>query len=273
MKKIKYFLLFLFPVILFSGCIKVDTTINVKKDGSGTIEETVLISSAVVEMLKGFMTSFKDSTNTEEFKMFKEDEIKSKGSEYGKNVKYVSSEMLKKDGWEGYKAVYAFEDLNTLKMNPNPNDQVPTDMQNKKDSGENGDEEYYFFKFTPGNVAEITIDRPELKDETNGETDEDTTATQENNPMAEKMLELMKGMSAKINLKLDGKIVETNASFVNGSDITLLNIDFDKLLENPETLEQLKKHPPKDLEDMKEISKNIPGIEVELQKPVIIKFK
>jgi len=35
----------------------------------------------------------------------------------------------------------------------------------------------------------------------------------------------------------------------------------------------LKKHPPKNLDEMKEIVENIPGIQLELQKPVIVKFK
>ena len=89
-------------VILFSGCLKVDTKIKINKDGSGTIEEQVLMSDAIVSMMNEFMSSFQDSTNTpEEFKLFKESELKNKAAEYGMGVKFVSGEEVKKKGWPG----------------------------------------------------------------------------------------------------------------------------------------------------------------------------
>ena len=84
---------------------------------------------------------------------------------------------------------------------------------------------------------------------------------------------MMDGMSITISLVFNGDIVETNATFVDGSKVTMLDIDFSELLKNKNSLELLKKHPPKNLDEMKEIVKNVPGIKLELQKPVIVKFK
>ena len=56
--------LFLFTAVLFTGCLEVDTTIHLNKDGSGTLEESVLMSSQVIEMISAFAASF-DSTSAD----------------------------------------------------------------------------------------------------------------------------------------------------------------------------------------------------------------
>jgi len=265
-------LILLFIPIIFSGCIKVDTKVNVNKDGSGTIEETVLMSSAVIEMMTQFMSSFQDSTGTqEEFSLFKEDELKNKASELGKNVKYISGEEIKKDGWEGYKAIYAFDDLNTIRMEPDPDEKVPTGTEGGE---ENKEEEYYSFKFIPGDVAEVIIDRPDIEEDM--ETEEETTEEQTesgNEGMNDQFIKMMDGMSINIAIEFDGQIVESNATYVNGSEVTLLGIEFSEILKNKESLEKLKKHPPKNLDDMKELVENVPGMKLELKKPITVKFK
>ena len=255
------------PVILFSGCLKVNTKININKDGSGTIEEQVLMSDAVVLMMNEFMSSFQDSTNTpEEFKLFKEDELKDKAAEYGTGVKYVSGEEVNIKGWQGYNAVYSFGDLNKIKMETDPNRKVEMGINESTEKNE-----YFNFKFIPGDVSELIIDRPEL--ETGGEEDTYQESESDEEGLDDNLIKMMDGMSVTISLVINGDIVETNATFVDGSKVTLLDIDFGKLLKNKNSLELLEKNPPKNLDEMKEIIKNVPGIKLELQKPVSIKFR
>ncbi len=267
MKTLKILFLVLLPVILFSGCLKVNTKININKDGSGTIEEQVLMSDAVVLMMNEFMSSFQDSTNTpEEFKLFKEDELKDKAAEYGTGVKYVSGEEVNIKGWQGYNAVYSFEDLNKIKMETDPNRKVEMGINESTEKNE-----YFNFKFIPGDVSELIIDRPEL--ETGGEEETYKESESDEEGLDDNLIKMMDGMSVTISLVINGDIVETNATFVDGSKVTLLDIDFGKLLKNKNSLELLEKNPPKNLDEMKEIIKNVPGIKLELQKPVSIKFR
>ena len=59
-------------IVFFSGCLQVNTNIKVNPDGSGTIEETVMMSNEVIKMFKQFASSFsEDSSKTEDFEMFK----------------------------------------------------------------------------------------------------------------------------------------------------------------------------------------------------------
>ncbi|MEJ5263331.1 MAG: hypothetical protein WHT45_11660, partial [Ignavibacterium sp.] len=91
-------------MILFvtTGCLQVDTKVFVNKDGSGIIEENVLIKNEVLEMMKQFVMAF-DSTEAEEFNFFKEEELISKASQYGEGVSFISREKVKSNGYEGAK--------------------------------------------------------------------------------------------------------------------------------------------------------------------------
>jgi len=260
--------IFLFvPVVLFSGCLKVNSNVKINKDGSGILEEQVLMSDMVISMMNEFMSSFQDSTSTpEEFKLFKEDELEAKASEYGEGVKYVSGEEIKIDGWEGYKAIYSFEDLNKITMDTDPN----TKVENQQDGGK--ESEHFSFKFIPGDIAELIIDRPELTSKNEDEEISVETGTADEE-LDDNLIKMMDGMTMTISLELNGKIVETNASYVDDTRITMLDIDFSKLLKNKESLELFKKNPPDNLDEMKAIVENIPGIKVEFKKPVSVKFK
>ncbi len=267
MKLIKLTILLFIPVILFSGCLKVNSNVIINKDGSGILEEHVLMSDMVISMMNEFMSSFQDSTSApEEFKLFKEDELKAKASEYGEGMKYVSGEEIKIDGWQGYKAIYSFEDLNKIKMDTDPN----TKIENPQDDGQ--ETEYFSFKFIPGDIAELIIDRPALSSEKKDEKISVETET-ENQELDDNFIKMMDGMTMTISLEFNGEIVETNASYVDDSKVTMLDIDFSELLKNKESLELFKKNPPDNLDEMKTIVENIPGMKVEFQKPVIVKFK
>jgi hypothetical protein len=267
MRLIKLTIFLFIPVMLFSGCLKVNSNVIINKDGSGILEEQVLMSDMVISMMNEFMSSFEDSTSApEEFKLFKEDELEAKASGYGEGVRYVSGEEIKIDGWQGYKAIYSFEDLNKIKMETDPN----TKVENPQDDGQ--ETEHFSFKFTPGDIAELIIDRPELSSE-NKDEDMSVETDTENEELDDDLVKMMDGMTMTISLELNGEIVETNASYVDDTKITMLDIDFSEILKNKETLELFKKNPPDNLDEMKAIVDNIPGMKVEFKKPVFVKFK
>jgi hypothetical protein len=50
---------------------------------------------------------------------------------------------------------------------------------------------------------------------------------------------MMKGLFVDVALNVDGKIIKSNAPYVDGSRVTLLQIDFDKMLADDPTLAKL----------------------------------
>jgi hypothetical protein len=162
MKKFNQLLALVILSVLLAGCLQVETNIQVNKDGSGTINEKVLFSKTFVNMIKEFAQSFDDSTSTdsEKFSIFKEEEIKADAKDYGEEVKYVSHKLISDEKWEGYQAIYSFDDISKVKITPDPDSKVAIGDEGSEIPPE---EDYYFFKFVKGDTPELIIDRPEIQ--------------------------------------------------------------------------------------------------------------
>lgn len=275
MKKIKFiFAGFIFST-LFVGCLQVDTKVNVNKNGSGTIEETVVMKNAVIQMFKGFAVMF-DSTKNEEFQMFKEDELKSKAADYGEGVEYVSGEKYLIEGYEGYKVVYAFKDINKIKLSPNPDDKMPfgEEVMSAKVNEEKSVDDYLKFNFTKGNPSTLIIDFPKPQAEVDSVV-EDTEAIQDsafNDDMTNKLTEMFDGLKMNLTIYFNEDIDETDASFVDGNKVTLMQIDFSEILKHKDVLGKLQKSKPKTMEQFNEAVGDMEGIKVEFKDKIKVKF-
>jgi len=274
----KNLFIFSFAILLlvFSGCIEVKTVINVNDDGSGTIEETIIMSDKVIEMVKGFSAAFtSDSTEQPEFDIFDEKNLMERAGSFGSGVVYLSGEKIQEGNKEGFKALYSFRNLNEISLSKIPQNQIPLGIAESvaKD---------FTFKFIKGSPSEIIILMPSLEDslQNEGETDsaEYSSADSLNeesdgdSTFTEEALELMKDLQISLALITEGSIVETNAAYVDGSEITLFEFDFNKLLNNKENLQELMKLQSQDPEQIKEIIKNIPGIKIETAREISVKF-
>ncbi len=265
---LKFILSFLFLTILFNGCIQVETNLKVNKDGSGTIEETVLINNEVVKMLGEFAGSFGDSTEASSFKIFDEDELRQKASNYGEGVEYVSGEELAQDNLQGFRVVYSFKDLNNITLSPDPENQISIGEEVEKTEPDN---DQFKFKFIAGEIPEVIISakNKESKYESEEAESQDSEITSEDSTF----LEMMKGMKINMNVIFNGAIVSTNSSFKENNEITLLGVDFGKIISNPEAFKKLNKQNPENFTEFQEIVKDIPGIKLETDYPVSVKFK
>jgi len=280
--------------LFLSGCIQNDTVIHVNPDGSGTIEESVALSNALVESLQNVAKGFAEvvaDTNANTDAKAKSDTIdkvevpdpfqammkdaRSRETQYGPDVKFVSATPVKTETMSGYKAIYAYKDINTLRINQNPKSKtgIPADS---KDASQKKDE-IIRFKFIKGPVTTLTVTMPE-------KTKEDRTAdavkqdklqdeTEADPNSAEMMKIFFKDMSMKLVLDIDGTIVETNATYRDKSQLTLFDIHFGKIIENEKAFEKVSAIQPKAIEEMKELIKGIEGLKIEMENPVVVTFK
>jgi len=265
-----------FLAVLLTGCIEMHTVVTVKKDGSGLVEENIFIGKEIINMFKEFAAAFADSTQPQqEFKMFEEEKIKAKASELGEGIEFVSMKNIVTDEKEGYTAIYKFKDLNKVKVNQDPSNEMP---MGESQEGSDTTSEYVFFKFIKGTPNRIEFKLPEGKkeDKSVDTTKTDEPATNEIPPDSadvEKMIKFMKDMRVKIEIKIDGEITKTNATHVDGNTITLFDIDFAQLLSDTEKFEQFKKVNPDSFEEVKKLVSGIPGMKIELNKEVFIEFE
>jgi len=268
-----------FPILLLAitltGCIDVQYKMHLRTDGSGTIEETVYMNSTMIQMLKGFMAMGNDSTQQKEFSLLDENDLREEAKALGAGVRYVSSEALKDDGREGYKAVFKFDDINKVKMNEDISDKA-SPMGKEEDYDEGLPEDYITFKFIKGSPATLMIYMPdgnerenEIEEEVEVEADSISNLDEE---WTDEMKNMMKDFRISIQIELDGDIVETNATNVDGSTITLLEMSFNKLLEDPEKFKKLKGLDDASYEETKELLKDIPGVKLEINEEVKVVF-
>ncbi len=277
---------------LFSGCIEDNMLISVKPDGSGTIEETVLVGNAFVEMMQGMGKNMneegKDKDDAGQVRAgdtAKKDtaaaadmmeKAKNNAGEFGEGVRFISAKPAKTATASGYTAVYAFEDISKVMLNQNPGKKTPGEDKSK-DKGANGKDaaknDTIKFAFTKGTPTRLTVHMPPPKP-----ADKDEKAGQKqqgaDDPNALEMMKVIfKDMKVSIALNVEGDIVNTNATYQSGRKVTLIDMDFGKLINDLELLKKINKAQPESLEEMKKMVKGIEGLKLEFTNPVIIDFK
>jgi hypothetical protein len=67
--------------------------------------------------------------------------------------------------------------------------------------------------------------------------------------------------------------VKSNATYRFGRTVTLIDMDFGKVIIDPELLKKINKEQPQSVEEMKKMVKRIEGLKMEFTNPVIIDFK
>lgn len=284
MKKYLIPLLILIVLTPIAGCIQVDTLIKVNPDGSGVIEETFLMNKAFVQQIKAMMQQMTEGQqgeesqkNPESFDIFDEKKLAVRASELGEGVTYLSGSKIVTDDYEGYRAIYAFKDIQKLRINQNPGEKVPSGPQ-QGGSEQEVKKEYITFIHTKGKPAELIIKLP--ADKTKKKSDnvlEDDTTTPTNNQRSEEMMAQMKqlfeGMKIAFAVEVNGTILETNATHREGSRVTLMELDFGKLIDIAEQFKKFSQAQQKTLEETKQFFKDVPGIKVDLNNEIRIKFQ
>lgn len=273
MKHIKLFLVGIFTTLLLSGCLQVSTTVNLNKDGSGTIEELFVMKTEVINLMKEFAMAF-DSAKTEEFNMFNDTELKAKESDYGDGVKYVSGEKVNVKGYEGFKAIYSFKDINKVKINPSPENKIPYGAELGEIEEEKTADDLLKFNFTKGNPSTLVINfpKPDMEEKPKSEETTEFEDSTFNEQAEQKMIEMFDGMKMDLNLIFNDGIYETDASFVDSNKVTLMKIDFSEIIKNKEVFKKFQGAKPETMEEFKEVVGDIEGIKIEFKEQVTIKF-
>jgi hypothetical protein len=284
--------------VFLCGCIQNDTVIHVKPDGSGTIEDTVKLSNALIESLqnisKGLAEGVADANADAKDNVKDKDGAKDKDKaevhdpiqtmmkdaqsrekQYGPDVKFVSATPVKTETMSGYKAIYAFKDINTLRINQNPENKtgMPADGKDKSQKKE----EIIRFKFVKGPISTLTVTMPEV--EKDKKTANDVKQDQQYNKgeadpgSAEMTKMIFRDMSIRLVLEIEGTIIKTNATYRDKSQLTLIDMNFGKIIENAKAFEKLNALQPKTIEETKELVKGIEGLTIEMNNPVVVSLQ
>jgi hypothetical protein len=261
---------------LIPGCIEVSTLITIQKDGSGTIEETVLLSREIIEMITELEKAFaEDTLEYKPFEFYNEEDLKSQTAQFGDEVMFISSKKISRENKEGYLVMYEFRDLNKVRINQNPNSRVR--LESFEDEPE-VQEEFITFSFISGQPSEIRIQMPaeEMLEDTNSiqlQYNYEEDIPRDTAQINEQLSRIFRDLRISLGVEFEGNIIRTNAEYLENSRITLLDIDFSKLIENPAKLKEFQEADPQNFEQVKSIIKGLPGIKVDLNKIITVQVE
>jgi hypothetical protein len=245
-----------------NSCLQNETTLTLKKDGSGTIVEETLMGAQIVAMLEqmGAAGGEEGEAGPDPLKdLYDEKKHQAAAAGYGEGVEYVSSEKLARDGGKGVKVTYKFADINKVKLTPgeslkNMGEANGADAEPKEDP--------ISFAYSGGKLAIKLPDpkKPEAGDEMPDEVDP-------------QMTEMLKDMRMAARLVVEPGIAQTNATYVKDNTITLMDMRFGELLANEGGIKAMKKLETDDRAALAEAVKSLKGVELETQKEVSVELK
>jgi len=211
---------------------------------------------------------------SEGFEILDENELRKSASKMGQGVTYVSSKKIATDDAEGYRATFAFSDINKVRLDTSPSDKTPS--PSGMGAADKDEEAVATFRFDQGPPAVLRVMLPEELTSDNLQPPELPDILPADDPqmatMANEMKEMFKDMKVNIVLEVEGTIVSTNATHREGSKITLMEVDFGKLMENEEALKKVNQLEPKNADEARKLLKDIPGIKVEFNPELRVEF-
>lgn len=262
MRSLKLFAVLVAAVSL-TACLNSTTLVKLKPDGSGTVEQTTLMNMAA---LKGMMPPGAQG-QANQGPMGNKADLERTAQRMGKGVRLVSTEPIKgANGFEGTKAIFSFDDINQIQISQDPNTGGGNDI------GGNKSESPVKFTFTKNASGTSTL-IININDRQMGDASKEKPETPERNdmpdltnPMIMNMIKTMfDGFKINIDLEVAGSIVKTNADYVSGSRVTLLEMDMAALLADEAKLRALqgKVGPGASFSDVKPYLKDIKGIKID----------
>jgi hypothetical protein len=287
MKRTSAFFLVVVAATLLTGCITFLTEIKLRGDGSGTMVQTITINpeqmkasmEGIAKQMGGTTTESKEdpkksSPKAAEEGPFKEDDLKVKASDLGQGVTFVSAEKIDTKTAAGVRVTYAFKDINQLAVNPKPAAAMGT-----AGAGASSQDALKFrFNRKPDGNAVLTVvfasSKPEAVKE-QAVTLPPPASPEESAQQMAMMKQMFKGLHLGMAVDVEGKVVKTNSPYVEGSKVTLMDIDFDPLLSDEEGLKALSAKMETAMGDDRktmEALKGIKGLKITTDPEISIEF-
>jgi hypothetical protein len=108
----------LLAVVVTSACFRSTTTITVKQDGSGVIDQEIGASAGAMALLRNFSSGDQaDKKTSADVQLFGPEQAQAAAAAMG--VRFVSGEPVKTAEVEGYSAHFALDDVTKVKFSVN----------------------------------------------------------------------------------------------------------------------------------------------------------
>jgi hypothetical protein len=257
--------------LLGSGCFQMTTLVKVNGDGSGTIDHSLLVTKAALAQLRNFAALGRGGGGQAGIDLISEDQARAMAATLGDGVSYVSSEPIDTPLGQGRRATYSFTDITTVKISQQP--ETPGGIHVGGRGLGNGEITCSFTR-QPDGTAVVHIAVPEMKMPELPMGPLRPGSAQAPNPALAQQFAMVRALlaGARVSIAMEpaGSLLRTNAPAVDGSRVTLLDVDVDQLLGNEEVFARLSD--AKTPEDLKAVLKEVPGLKIPLERDVVVEF-
>jgi hypothetical protein len=271
-------LLLLFLALPLAGCISFDLLVKIRPDGSGTIVRTVVVRTDWIEELGRTMKEAISESGGEvkieskgknDFDMFTEKEARDEAAKMGKGVRFVSAKPTKTAKGQGQIAIYAFDDVTKLSLSDEP------PAPGMPVSGDDASKVGFVFSRKSGEGSRLAVRMP--KNDIKAEADKpDEKGEEAPAPSADDLAQARKilgGLRVAMAVEIEGKVLDVQGGWRDGNRVTLLEMDFDKLLADEKRLASFASKKAKSLEEAQADLKNVPGFRIPTGEEVVIRFR
>lgn len=241
--------------LLTTSCLQQETTLSLNKDGSGTITETTILGAQMLAMMGAAGGEGGDPLD----QMIAQAKVKSDEAvaNMGEGVTLKEVKKLNKGGKKGLITVYEFKDINKLKYafgsslgdDEGGEDKEPLDISYKN--------------------GVLTINNKYEKAE-EGERPAKPEMGDQQLAMAQQM---MGDMRMALKLEFPGGIADTNAQHQDGNKVTIMDIDFGKLMAQEGKFKEFMKAQPESPAEAAQLLKGVDGVKIETAEKLTVKLK
>jgi hypothetical protein len=262
--RIRAFTLLALATLPLAGCFQSSTLIRVKADGSGTIQQRLLLTEQALDQLRAF--TILGGGNADNADPTAEPQARALAAAIGPGVTYVSSMPIADGRLQGRESIYSFADITQLRISEQPS---IAGGPNLRAQGLNTSSEPITFAFArkpDGNVVlRILVPRPGVFP--TGPNGTPQAPTQEQINMVK---QLLSGARLTVAVEPEGRLVQTTSPFVEGNRVTLIDVDIDKAGADPDLAKKLQG--AKTPEDTKAALNSVPGVKITLDPEISIEF-
>lgn len=254
-------------ISLLAGCLDTSTVVYVKKDGSGTVTEKVMVTDELAAWTGTNQTGPTFACNR--------NRLKDKAAAMGRDVNLESVEELREKGMTGFRAVYAFRDVRNLAIDQQPDFAILGNLAPKQASRSRP--VTFGFDETGSPTLVVNIPKPRAED--------DVPLQASPPPIPRNLIAqqraVIRTMFAKFRIRLlvkvQGTITGTHASHVEPGDrntVVLLDLDVGKLVKDDLQLDKLMAMGRiDDIDTVRRRLVGMPGMKVENAERIGIEFE
>jgi hypothetical protein len=262
--------------LALSSCFQHESTVHLKKDGSGTLVEETRMGGQMLEMMSQFAGGLggEDAKPQDPLKdLLSEDKAKKRATELGEGVTLEKIEPVTVGTSKGARATYRFADINKLRISTEDSMKgVAAPGGLPEEEKPRAESKPIVFNYKDG-VLTIVTNNDKNAEKPDAEKKAEAAQNLEDPQAMAMMKQMFADMKMSVKLVVDGGIEETNATHREGDTITLMEMDMNKLMEKPENFKKLGEVDQNDPAAAMEALKGIDGVKVEVKPEVTVKLK